>query len=139
MPVRVKTATWLGEKFMGAQTWNGLIGECVSIPTETYHGVRDAADAAYFSIISGIDWHRVLLEAVSRHGALEDAGIHPTVRGGSLGTGTCPGCLEAALLAEDRLIGWIGDGVPAPTPPPPDVDDWPAALAAAVEHRTATA
>lgn len=137
MPVRDKIATWLGERFGGVQTWNGLTGECQTIATDDYYATRDAADVLYVDLVERIDWPRILLESASRHGSLEDAGIHPKQRGGAIIAGTCPDCIRAALLARDRLIDWVSDGAPTPTPPAPDVDDPYRVLGEALRHRRA--
>lgn len=135
MPVRNKVVTWLGERFGGVQTWNGLTGECRTIPTDDYYATRDAADALYVDLIERIDWPRILLESISRHGSLENARVHPAQRGGSVIRGTCADCLQAALLARDRLIDWVSDGAPTPTPAAIDVDDPYRVLGEALRHR----
>lgn len=141
MPVRRTIVTWLGEKFMGGQSHNGLTQTCTSIG-DAYYLVRDAADAAYCDLVERIDWNRILLEASARHGALEDANCHPVSRAyNPAGDRLCPDCVRAALLAEDRLINWVSSGQPTPADPPADVpgDDWARVLADGVRHRGASA
>lgn len=141
MPVRRTVVTWLGEQFMGVQSHNGLTGKCTSIG-DAYHEVRDAADAAYCEIIDRVDWHRIMLEASARHGALTDADCHSKPRGYHAGADDkCPPCVRAALLAEDRLINWVSDGQPTPHEPPADVPggDWARVLADGIRHRGASA
>lgn len=135
MPVRDKIATWLGEKFTGGHTWDGRVGECRTMPTEDYYRARDAADALFVHLVDGIDWPRVVLEAMSRHGALEDAGVHPTVRNGWLHERLCPDCIREALLAKDRMIDWVSDGKPTPAAPAPDVADYARVLGEALKFR----
>jgi hypothetical protein len=125
---------------MGAQSHNGLTMTCTSIGAD-YYVVRDAADAAYCSIIDKIDWNRILLEASARHHSLTDAGCHPQTRGYNAGRDEmCPDCVRQALLAEDRLIGWVTQGQPTPAEPPADVPggDWARVLADGVRHRGAS-
>lgn len=123
MPVRSKIATWLGEQFAGVQVWDGRIGECRTMPTDDYYANRDAAEALYVALINNIDWPRILIESMSRHGALEDAGKHPDQRHGWMAENTCSECIREALLAGDRLISWIASGEVTPTPPAPEVPD----------------
>ncbi len=140
MPVREKLVTWLGEKFMGGQTHNGITLTCTSIG-DAYYDVRDAADAAYCAIIEGVDWPRIFIESMSRHGALTDAGVHPQPRRGAQISAdeTCPDCLRAALLSLDRFTGWVTDGKARDVDPPTVVPDgdWARILAESLPHRGA--
>jgi hypothetical protein len=137
MPVRRQVSREVAEQFAGIPVWNGLTGTCQTMPTADYDKTREAADCLFAYVVDLVDWNRILLEAAGRHATLERAGQHPAQRYPSTVDGLCPGCLRGALLADDRLIDWLGDAVPAD----PVVDyghDWAADLAAAVTYRRTT-
>lgn len=140
MPVRRNVVTWFAERFMGAQSHNGLTQRCTSIG-DAYYDVRDAGDVAYCELIDRIDWPRILLEASARHDALTEADCHPKIsKYNPGGDRLCPDCIREALLAEDRLINWVSNGQPTPHEPPADVPggDWARVLADGVRHRGAS-
>lgn len=92
---------------IGHQTFNGLIGECVSIPHAEYEKVSDAADILLKRIVDRIDWNRVLLEAMNRHHELVRSKAHRETGwdkfAGNPDSEVCPDCLRECLLALDTF------------------------------------
>jgi hypothetical protein len=136
MPVRDRLAGELWEQFTGVHVWDGRVGECKTMPTDDYYAARAAADALFVFLIDRIDWKRVFLDAMGRHGSLIDADIHPKTRDDWMFPRACPDCVREALLTRDRLAeGWVTDGKATPAAPTEGPHDFAAALAAAVAFR----
>jgi hypothetical protein len=102
VPIRDRIAEDIAHDVVGRQVWNGLTGECSTMPTEAWERVKSAADLLFERIVSRVDWSRVLIEAQGRHLGLDHSGE------------LCGPCLRDALLSKDR---WAD---PTAAPPPPD-------------------
>jgi hypothetical protein len=145
MPVRRKIAGEITELFTGTHIWNGLIGECQTMPTAEFDKARDAADLLFEYVVDRIDWPRVLLEATSRHMALILGECHPKAGSGWRARGVeddlerpCPACIREALLTDDRMSEWVVNGQPIEAPRRRWTDprpDYAADLARAVTFR----
>lgn len=134
MPNRQRVIKSLAQDVVGAQVWNGLTGECKTMPTEAYERVEDAMASILERVTRAVDWPRLLEEASWRHNQ-----VHPDYKGDRrpavLVSGVCGECLAEALLAD-------GYGAPNwekhPVAPREHGDvDWPAAVADNVKHREA--
>ncbi|MDX3165921.1 hypothetical protein PV516_19225 [Streptomyces scabiei] len=131
MPNRQAVIKVLAQDVVGAQRWNGLKGECVTMPTEAYYEVEDAAEAILERVARAVSWPRLLREASWRH-----LHLHPDKENDKEGyaTGVCSECLVEALLADDR---GAPDWDKHPESPRRRADfDWPTAVAANTKHRT---
>lgn len=117
MPERVRAARYLTHQFTGAQVWNGLTGQCTTMPTDAYDRTEDAADLLFEKLVDHLDWSRIMLAAAGRHLALVNAGVHPGTGVGATRTypidaddvGVCGQCVQEALLDDDRRIRWVTD------------------------------
>lgn len=115
MPERERAALFVTHQFIGTQVWDGLTGECITMPTEAYDRTKTAADLLFERLVDHLDWSRVMLAAAGRHIALINAGTHPgngtgssrsyTTVGADLGV--CGQCVQEALLDDDRRIRWV--------------------------------
>lgn len=95
MPERAKAEDKLVRDLLGGLAF--YMDECKTIPHNDYLAVKDLAREIYGRIITRLDWPRILLEASSRHLALD----HPKDEyHGYL----CAECLEKALMTYDRNI-----------------------------------
>jgi hypothetical protein len=74
-------------------------GICQSMPDKEYRGVSELVEALYVRMVESTDWNRVILEASTRHLALDHD--PPEDRGVRLFAveGICGECLNEALLA----------------------------------------
>ncbi|MFF8994049.1 hypothetical protein ACF09H_29795 [Streptomyces sp. NPDC014983] len=101
MPNRRAVILALTQDVLGAQRWNGLTRECVTMPTADYEAVEDGMAAVLERTASVVDWDQLLREAADRHHQL-----HPDQEqdGGewSPAKGVCGECLEEAFLTETR-------------------------------------
>ncbi|WP_327594669.1 hypothetical protein [Streptomyces chartreusis] len=132
MPNRRAVIGSLTQDVLGAQVFNGLIGECKSMPDARYRQVQDAMAAVLERFARAIDWPRLLREASSRHIRLHpDKKLDP--RDWSAAENVCGECLEEALLADD--IG-APDWERHPTAPREHANtDWPTAVHANLRYR----
>jgi hypothetical protein len=134
MPNRMRVVRVLTQDVLGAQQWNGLIGETVNMPVDDYEAVEEAMTAVLERVAKAVDWPRLLKEAAWRHGFLhwDKEEAEPNR---SEAEGVCGECLREALLAEDRgAPDW--DKHPS-TPLEHEKTDWPAIVAKELEHRDA--
>ncbi|KUN37736.1 hypothetical protein AQJ30_15750 [Streptomyces longwoodensis] len=136
MPNRRRVIECLLQDAIGAQVFNGLIGECVSIPNADYEAVKDAATAILERVAEAVDWRRLLREAAARH-----ATVHPDYQPDHLewsgAEGVCGACLEEALLADD--IGFQDWERTPEAPRDHEHTDWPAIVARNLHHRDTVA
>lgn len=134
MPNRRRVVLSLLECVLGAQRFNGLVGECVSIPNADYEAVEDAMTAVLERVVRSVDWPRLLREASFRHHTVHPD-YEPNAEHWSLATGVCGPCLAEALLADDM---GAQDWKRTPTiPREHDATDWPAIIARTFHHRQA--
>jgi hypothetical protein len=100
MPVREKAISNLMAGLIGDQWYRH--GICESMPHKDNQAVSELVEAIYVRLMDRLDWNRVILEASSRHLALEHD-RHPTVNEISLFgvDGICGECVNEALLALD--------------------------------------
>jgi hypothetical protein len=134
MPNRERVIGALTECVLGAQRFNGLIGECVSMPNEEYEATKDAMTAVLERTVRAVDWSRLLREAAYRHDTVHPD-HEPDARDWSPATGVCGECLAEALLAADTgAQNW--ERTPS-TPRERDATDWPATVARNFHHREA--
>lgn len=102
MPVRDKAIAALARALDGPVLFNvdGTVklGAREMTPDEFY----ERYGGAYIQMIDSIDWNRVLLEANSRHYALEHTDHVEVEDGRGIGIAiVCPECVCEALLAPD--------------------------------------
>ncbi|QKV98145.1 hypothetical protein HUT19_41220 (plasmid) [Streptomyces sp. NA02950] len=130
MPNRKAVIKVLAQDVLGAQRWNGLLAECVSMPTEKYEEVEAAAEAILERVARAVSWPRLLREASWRH-----LHLHPDQENDKEGyaTGVCSECLVEALLADDT---GAPDWDKHPTSPRRrEHFDWPTPVAANLKYR----
>lgn len=101
MPVRDRVTTAIAEEVVGGQVWNGLTGECKTMPTKAWNETRQIAEVLYERIVGRIDWPRVILEASARHYDLNDRGQHKPLRYNAH-EDLCGDCVHQALLNDDH-------------------------------------
>lgn len=134
MPNRLAVIKALTQAVLGAQLWNGLIGETVNMPTEDYERVEGASAAMLETVVRAVNWERLLMEAYWRHMRLHEDKA-PEERWQPTTSEVCGECLREALLAEDRgAQDW--DKHPS-TPLRHEKTDWPTIVAEELEHRSA--
>jgi hypothetical protein len=81
---------------------NGLV-----YPRGHYDALRERADGVFETVVEGIDWNRVMLEASARHGALEDNPDHDKQDvGKQYDDVICPECIREALLCGRTWQDW---------------------------------
>lgn len=132
MPNRRRVIETLTQDALGAQRFNGLIGECVSMPHADYEAVRDAMTAILERVVRAVDWPRLLREASFRHDTVHPD-HEPSAEDWNLATGVCGECLAEALLADDM---GAQDWKRTPTiPRGHGSTDWPATVARTFHHR----
>jgi len=119
MPVRARVGTALAEQVVGAQVWNGLYGECKTMPTDAYDETVAVADVLYERIVDMIDWNRVLIEASSRHLNLVRDGNHRPLRYNIM-EAVCGFCIQEALLTDEHMPRHS----PVPLPRHDQGQDW---------------
>ncbi|MFF9786302.1 hypothetical protein [Streptomyces nigrescens] len=134
MPNRKRVVEVLTQDVVGAQRFNGLIGECVTMPTKNYDAVQDGAAAILERVARAVDWPRLLEEASFRHMHLHPD-RRPEPREWSPAEGVCGECLAEALLADD--IGAPNWEKHPMSPREQDGTDWPSIVAANLRHRRA--
>lgn len=128
MPVRRNVVRALVQRVVGIHTWNGLLGEPVTIPRTEWDRAVDSADQLYDELVREIDWSRILIEAQARHIQVH-IDRHPT---------PCGECVREALLYDERGLGlsalhkWTDE----PTIPRRETSpDWPQAFSELVRWR----
>ena len=132
MPNRRRVIQTLTQDVLGAQRFNGLIGECVSIPNDDYEAVKAAMAAVLERTVKVVDWPRLLREASFRHDTVHPD-LKPDGRDWSLASGVCGECLAEAMLADDM---GAQDWDRTPTAPREQEDtDWPALVVKHFPHR----
>lgn len=132
MPNRRRVIEILTQDALGAQRFNGLFGECVSMPHADYEAVRDAMTAILERVVRAVDWPRLLREASFRHDAVHPD-YEPSAEDWNLATGVCGECLAEAMLADDM---GAQDWKRTPTIPREySFTDWPATVARTFHHR----
>ncbi|MEU3042244.1 hypothetical protein ACFWC2_14475 [Streptomyces diastaticus] len=132
MPNRRRVVETLTQDVVGAQVFNGLIGECVSMPHADYEAVQDATAAILERVVRAVDWPRLLREASFRHDIVHPD-QEPSAEDWSPATGVCGECLAEAMLADD--LG-AQDWERKPTiPREHSSTDWPATVARTFDHR----
>ncbi|OEV09329.1 hypothetical protein AN218_23160 [Streptomyces nanshensis] len=124
----------LTQQVVGSQRFNGLRGECVSMPPADLHAVQDACAAILENVARAVNWARLLQEASGRHQLLHPDRQEDGPRWSPVDD-VCGECLEEALLAE-------GFGSPdwgkAPSSPREFGEiDWPTVVAKQLPHRGA--
>ncbi|MGW2232280.1 hypothetical protein [Streptomyces formicae] len=134
MPNRQRVVEVLTQDVVGAQRWNGLIRECVTMPTKSYEAVQDAAAAILERVARAVDWPRLLTEAAFRHQQLHPD-LQPELRDQTPSEGVCGECLAEALLADD--VGFPDWEKRPVSPREQDDRDWPSIVAAHLPHRQA--
>lgn len=134
MPNRLAVINVLTQDVLGAQQWNGLRGECVTMPTDDYDAVKDAMAAILERAVRAVNWNRLLREAAGRHLQLHPD-HEPDARDWNAATGVCGDCLAEALLTDDMgAPNW--DEHPT-SPRAHESRDWPAVVAEHFHHRQA--
>lgn len=116
MPVRSKAVATIFSLLMGDQPYhfNNLPGHAtatvngVVMPREEFdEKYMDPIERVFERVVDSIDWNRVMLEALSRHLALEKDPDHdPRGVGADWDDLLCPECLCEALLADDTIVSW---------------------------------
>jgi hypothetical protein len=134
MPNRKRVVEVLTTDVLGAQRWNGRIGETVNMPTEDYERVQSAAEAILERLARALDFPRLLREASFRHEIIHPD-YEPSAQDWNLATGVCGECLREALLAED--MGAQDWKTHPSTPIRHGRTDWPTIVAEELEHRSA--
>lgn len=98
MPVRKKAIANLAAGLIGDQWYR--YGICESMPHKDNRAVIELIEAIYVRLAEYIDWNRVVLEASSRHMALD----HDAAENDGISLGVediCGECVCEALLALD--------------------------------------
>ena len=134
MPNRQAVVKVLRDDVLGAQQFNGLIGETVNMPMDDFERVEEATTAILERVAAAVSWERLLMEASFRHNSLHPEKA-PDNRYWSLAMGVCGECLREALLAEQHG-GQRWEETPS-TPLTHQKTDWPSIVAEELEHRDA--
>ncbi|MFG1872059.1 hypothetical protein [Micromonospora arborensis] len=132
MPIRRNIVRDLVHRIVGAQVWDGLRGEPVTMPLAEWELVVDAADQLYDEVIRRIDWQRIHIEATSRH-----LQVHEW-----RGDGPCGECFQQALLYDENGFGLSALHRWAETPTVPERKtrpDWVPIFASALRWRRSSA
>ncbi|MGW1496127.1 hypothetical protein [Streptomyces sp. NPDC002402] len=108
MPNQLAVVRVLTENVVGPQIWNGLVGECRTMPTTTYDEVEEAMAAVLERVAAAVNWPRLLAEASWRHSTLHEKTLEDEDRPAGDGTpwecharGVCGECLRHALLSPE--------------------------------------
>jgi hypothetical protein len=140
VPNQLAVTRVLAEDVVGRHIWNGLTGECRTMPTDAYRAVEEAAAAILEKVARAVNWPRLLAEASYRHSTLHLETAEDEKRRAGDGTpyecevfGVCGECLRHALLTpETGAHNWAKN---------PDVPitrsdlDWASTVAAGIGYR----
>jgi hypothetical protein len=134
VPNRQRVIKVLTQSVLGAQQFNGLIGETVNMPIDDYEAVEDAMAGLLERVVAAVDWPRLLMEASWRHVSLH-LDKEELERYRSEAAGVCGECLAEAML-QDRAGAPDWDNYP--TSPREFVNmDWPTVVSTNLKHREA--
>ncbi|MFH8295110.1 hypothetical protein [Streptomyces sp. NPDC018059] len=144
MPNQLAVTRVLTEDVVGGHIWNGLTGECTTMPTDAYYDVEEAMAAVLERVVRAVDWPRLLFEASHRHHTLHMETVADEERRAGEGTkwdcdvrGVCGECLRHALLSPETGAHRWED---RPEVPLTRTDlDWAPVVAAALGHRRSAA
>lgn len=128
-------AVWrvLIQDVLGAQRFNGAIGEPVHMPSDNYDLVEEACAAILERVAAAVDWERLLEEAYWRHQSLHED-FEPAKHRYTTGD-VCGECLREALLNDERYSpNW--EQHPS-TPLTRQKVDWPSIVADNLKYRDA--
>jgi len=110
MPERTKAVGRLVSALHEGVSYNNLhftmkvAGE--DLDTDERDAFMDKHYAAYDEMIRGIDWNRVLCEALSCHLARQELDSAHETAFKDYGDDICPDCVMQALLADSTFFDW---------------------------------